>query len=106
MRGVNISDWIAWLEKQGKHANFRNKIQIGDHVTRNGNGELVNLSQLKRVAVKENKGNYGGISPNSAWSEEDENHIIGITQIIDCAIRHNLIKISGHGSNLLICLDK
>ena len=26
------------------------------------------------------------------WSEEDENHIIGITQTIDCAIRHNLIS--------------
>ena len=76
--GVSKSDVLAWLEKQGKHANFRNKIQIGDKVTRNDNGELVNLSQLKRVAkqsepvVRENKGNYGGISPNSEWSEEDE----------------------------------
>lgn len=42
--------WIAWLKKQGEHANFRNKIQIGDKVTRNDNGELVNLSQLQRVA--------------------------------------------------------
>lgn len=42
--------WIAWLEKQGEHANFRNKIQIGDKVTRNRDGVLVNLSQLKRVA--------------------------------------------------------
>lgn len=55
---VNIPDkeevekTIAWLEKQGKHANFRNKIQIGDKVTRNDNGELVNLSQLERVAKK------------------------------------------------------
>ena len=40
----------AWLEKQGEHANFRNKIQIGDKVTRNEDGVLVNLSQLKRVA--------------------------------------------------------
>jgi hypothetical protein len=24
---------------------------------------------------KENKGNVGGISPNSAWSEEDEQHV-------------------------------
>lgn len=41
---------IAWLEKQGEHANFRNKIQIGDEVTRNEDGILVNLSQLERVA--------------------------------------------------------
>ena len=39
-----------WLKKQGEHTNFRNKIQIGDKVTRNDNGELVNLSQLQRVA--------------------------------------------------------
>ena len=42
--------FVAWLEKQGEHANFRNKIQIGDKVTRNKDGVLVNLSQLKRVA--------------------------------------------------------
>lgn len=47
--------WIAWLEKQGEHANFRNKIQIGDKVTRNEDGVLVNLSQLNRVAKKNEK---------------------------------------------------
>jgi len=63
--------WIAWLERQGEHANFRNKIQVGDKVTRNEAGVLVNLSQLNRVAKpEENKGNVGGISAN--WSEEDE----------------------------------
>lgn len=41
---------ISWLERQGEHANFRNKIQVGDKVTRNEDGVLVNLSQLKRVA--------------------------------------------------------
>lgn len=45
--------WTAWLEKQGEHANFRNKIQIGDKVTRNEDGVLVNLSQLNRVAKKQ-----------------------------------------------------
>ena len=47
--------WIAWLEKKGEHANFRNKIQIGDKVTRNEDGVLVNLSQLKRVAKKQSE---------------------------------------------------
>ena len=63
--------WIAWLEKQGEHYNFRQKIQVGDQVTRNEDGVLVNLSQLKRVAkqgeqktVEKNRGNNGGISPN------------------------------------------
>jgi len=41
---------IAWLEKQGEHAKFRESIQVGDQVTRNQDGVLVNLSQLKRVA--------------------------------------------------------
>lgn len=48
-------EMIAWLEKQGEHANFRNKIQIGDKVTRNEDGVLVNLSQLNRVAKKDEK---------------------------------------------------
>lgn len=47
---------ISWLEKQGEHANFINKIQIGDKVTRNEDGVLVNLSQLNRVAKKGNMG--------------------------------------------------
>ena len=48
-------NWLAWLEKQGEHANFINKIQVGDKVTRNEYGMLVNLSQLDRVAKKEVK---------------------------------------------------
>ena len=44
---------ISWLEKQGEHANLLNKIQIGDKVTRNEDGVLVNLSQLKRVTKKD-----------------------------------------------------
>ena len=50
---VTLEEAIAWLEKQGEHANFCNKIQIGDKVTRNENGVLVNLSQLNRVAKKQ-----------------------------------------------------
>ena len=50
-----IEGWIAWLEKQGENANFRNKIQIGDKVTRNEDCMLVNLSQLKRVAKPADK---------------------------------------------------
>ena len=47
--------WLAWLEKQGAHAEFLDKIQIGDKVTRNEDGVLVNLSQLKRVAKRDEK---------------------------------------------------
>ena len=47
--------WIAWLELQGEHAKFRDSIQVGDKVTRNQDGVLVNLSQLKRVAKPTDK---------------------------------------------------
>jgi len=52
---VPKKDILAWLGKQGEHANFRNKIQVGDKVTRNKDGVLVNLSQLNRVAKKDEK---------------------------------------------------
>lgn len=47
---VKYQSWINWLEKQGEHYKFMEKIQVGDNVTRNEDGVLVNLSQLKRVA--------------------------------------------------------
>ena len=67
------SRFIAWLEKQGEHANFRNKIQIGDKVTRNEDGVLVNLSQLKRIAKPaENKSKHNmGISETTKKKLED-----------------------------------
>ena len=56
--GITVNEakeMISWLEKQAEHANFRNKIQIGDKVTRNKAGVLVNLSQLNRVAKIDEK---------------------------------------------------
>jgi hypothetical protein len=52
--GGKCRKWVAWLEKQGEHAKFRDSIQIGDNVTRNKDGVLVNLSQLQRVAKPAN----------------------------------------------------
>lgn len=58
----NISDMVleadhitreqleSWLEKQSEHVDFISKIQVGDKVTRNEAGILVNMSQLNRVA--------------------------------------------------------
>lgn len=46
---------IVWLKKQGEHARFIEAIQVGDQVTKNEDGVLVNLSQLKRVAKKDEK---------------------------------------------------
>jgi hypothetical protein len=65
--GIYDKDIIAWLEKQGEHAKFKDSIQVGDKVTRNEDGVLVNLSQLNRVAKKDEKqGEH-----KSAWSQED-----------------------------------
>ena len=47
--------WIAWLEKQGEHAKFRSAVQVGDEVTKNEAGVLVNVSQLKRVVERDNQ---------------------------------------------------
>ena len=52
---VTLEEALAWLEKQGKHAKFLSKIQVGDKVTRNKDGVLVNLSQLNRVAKPTDK---------------------------------------------------
>lgn len=53
--GITNAQVLAWLERQGEHANFRNKIEVGDKVTRNRDGYLVNLSQLNRVAKPADK---------------------------------------------------
>ena len=54
---------IAWLKKQGEHAKFRDSIQVGDKVTRNQDGVLVNLSQLNRVAKKDEKQGDDKVEP-------------------------------------------
>ena len=56
---------LAWLEKQGEHNKFRDSIQVGDKVTRNEDGVLVNLSQLNRVAKKDEK--QGEQKPVPDW---------------------------------------
>ena len=45
--------YLAWLEKQGEHKRFRDSILVGDNVTKNEDGYIVNLSQLRRVAKRD-----------------------------------------------------
>lgn len=73
IHNVYAKDILAWLEKQADHAKFRESIQIGDKVTRNQDGVLVNLSQLKRMAKPaENKGKHNmGISEATKQELED-----------------------------------
>ena len=79
-KGFSQEQILAWLEKQGEHANFRNKIQIGDKVTRNEDGVLVNLSQLNRVAKKDKK---QGEQKPAEWSEKDEDTLHCIIDALD-----------------------
>ena len=69
-----LKERITWLEKQGEHAKFRDSIQVGDKVTRNKDGVLVNLSQLNRVAKKDEKQdkNDMGISEDTKQKLEDK----------------------------------
>ena len=46
---------LDWLKKQCALAEFCDSIQVGDKVTRNQDGVLVNLYQLNRVAKKDEK---------------------------------------------------
>ena len=84
--GFSHKDAIAWLEKQGEHANFLSKIQAGDKVTRNEDGVLVNLSQLNRVANKQ------GEQKHAAWSKEDEKQARQIERIVHDGCTQKLQK--------------
>ena len=68
---------ISWIEKQGERSDFCNKIQIGDKVTRNNDGVLVNLSQLERVA-KPNEKQGKETNPYSGISFEYNGHVWGM----------------------------
>lgn len=67
--------YIAWLEKQGEHAKFRESIQVGDNVTRNEAGQLVNLSQLERIAKPREQ--------KLSCSEEDEKMLKSCITILE-----------------------
>ena len=66
---TNYERWATWVEKQGEHAKFRDSIQVGDKVTRNQDGVLVNLSQLNRVAKKDEK--QGEQKPTPKFHESE-----------------------------------
>lgn len=80
---------LTWLEKQGEHANFRNKIQIGDKVTRNEDGVLVNLSQLNRVAKKDEKQSEQKETLCDKCRREQPSHSCqDIAELGRCALKH------------------
>ena len=89
-------EMIAWLEKLCEHKKFRDAIQVGDKVTRNEDGVLVNLSQLNRVAKTADK--QGEQKP--AWSEEDEMFVHGLIRGLSAKR-----DIHGHTTFSSDCID-
>ena len=100
---MNQKSMIEWLKKQGEHTNFRNKIQIGDEVTRNEDGALVNLSQLKRM-VKQ------GEQKPVEWSAYDkatlEYIIEDIKELCDNETEEGSIETYNRELNLLQAINK
>ena len=60
--------FIAWLKKMGEHLKFCKTIQVGDRVTRNEDGVLVNMSQLDRIAKPRKK-------KSENWLEKQGEHV-------------------------------
>lgn len=83
--GVSIENAISWLEKQYEHSKFYDSIQVGDKVTRNKDGVLVNLSQLNRVAKPAEK--QGKQKP--VWGEEGEKKINYLIAWLQNSTMHN-----------------
>ena len=95
--GITYMSVVAWLEKQAEHQKFCDSIQVGDRVTRNEDGVLVNLSQLNRVAKKDEK--QGEQKP--AWTEEDsmiQNGIIldGVVYELTTGFPDNRLSLCGN----------
>jgi len=65
--GISQKQFLDWIERQGEHKKFRDGIQVGDKVTRNRDGMLVNLSQLNRVAKKDEK---QGEQKSTEWNPQ------------------------------------
>ena len=100
--GISQKQFLDWFERQDEHKKFRDGIQVGDKVTRNRDGMLVNLSQLNRVAKKyEKQGeqkpvniNYiSGIREELLDIENNAENIDGLTESQWVAIRaaHRLL---------------
>ncbi len=106
MLGISKEDALTWLEKQGEHKKFRDNIQIGDEVTRNKDGVLVNISQLKRKAKKNNRTPKPSFDEaqgtpvvdkiSNGWSEEDEKKLNIISRILTTDSNEKMLNIDGY----------
>ena len=91
LRGVNISDWIAWLEKQGEKPadKIEPKFKVGDIIKHKKYGFTCKIIAIDtEYRLSECNGThmpfdfqdfYELVEQNPAWSEDDEiefNHIL------------------------------
>ena len=97
------NEWLAWLEKQGEEVDVIESFdtEFEKQVSRLLASILRKDYEYTEDFVKWVSSNLLGYAKyelgkqdeqKPAWSEEDENHIIGITQIIACAIKHNVVS--------------
>lgn len=103
LRGVNISDWIAWLEKQGeqKSITFNNARLIDSalndycckiyNALHKENGGVLSFARLQHLAMDIYGWCKGQIEQKPAWSEEDEMRALSIEQVMNCAALLNIV---------------
>ena len=91
--GIPNNAVLAWIEKQGEHARFIEAIQVGDKVTKNEDGVLVNLSQLKRVAKPSEQ--KQGEQKTAEWSKEDERMMMFCCDYLDDNQKSWLLSLKG-----------
>lgn len=96
-------EWLAWLKKQGKKVDviegfdteFEKQVSHLLASVLSGEDEytegLVKWASNSLLGYAKHEIEKQG-EHKSAWSEEDENHVIGITQIIACAIKRNVVS--------------
>lgn len=79
---MKIEKCVSWLEKQGEHTKFMESIQIGDKITKTESGNLVNLSQLERIAKPRKQNPTDNVEQKPSWNEDDEKNLNTIINVI------------------------
>ena len=90
--GIKWDDILSWIEIQGEHKHFRDCIQTGDEVTRNQDGDIVNLSQLKRIAKPKPKFKTGD------WVQIDGGHVMKILEVKKDVLCYRILNWCGNES--------
>ena len=90
--GIKWDDILSWIEIQGEHKHFRDCIQTGDEVTRNQDGDIVNLSQLKRITKLKPK------FKTDDWVQIDGGHVMKILEVKKDVLCYRILNWCGNES--------